>query len=127
MKQQNLVLQSLKYIIWDLLGDFIKFPIWWYTKGAFRALLFCVNKLVETEKSFALRVWIKNLFKPMFGQRDWQGKIISFFMRLIQIIFRSIALAIYLLIIIFIFGLWLVIPLIIVYEIFYVAGFNIFA
>jgi len=45
-----------------------------------------------------LRVWLKNLFAPMFGQTDWQGRLISFFMRLavlggrlLQVFFGSVA------------------------------------
>jgi len=116
MKQQNLVLQSLKYIIIDLLGDFVKFPIWWYGKGTYRALMFCVNGFLNAEKSLGLKVWVKNIFKPMFGQTDWQGKIISFFMRVFQIIGRTIALVIYFVLLVIVFIIWLLLPVFIVFQ-----------
>lgn len=42
-------------------------------------------------KSMAVGVWVKNIFVPMFGQRDWQSRIISFVMRVVNIIGRSFA------------------------------------
>ena len=42
----------------------------------------------------AIKVWIKNIFVPMFGMHDWQSRIISFFMRVVQIIGRAIVLCI---------------------------------
>ncbi len=33
-------------------------------------------------------VWLKNLFVPMYGQKDAASFIISFVIRLIQIVFR---------------------------------------
>jgi hypothetical protein len=37
-----------------------------------------------------VQLWLANLFTPMFGQRDWQGRIISFVMRLVQLMGRTI-------------------------------------
>lgn len=58
-----------------------------------------VRWAVETIKGYsrtlAIRVWIKNIFVPMFGMHDWQSRLISFFMRVVQIIGRSIALLIF--------------------------------
>lgn len=53
------------------------------------------NQLDYFGKSIAVGVWVKNLFVPMFGQRDWQSRIISIFVRLGNIVFRSIALAVW--------------------------------
>jgi hypothetical protein len=77
-------------IIFEIARDIIYFPLWWYSRGLFNLLLGVRDFLVDKQKSLALLVWIKNIFKPMYGQYDWQGFLISFFVRLVQIIFRSI-------------------------------------
>lgn len=41
---------------------------------------------------FGVRYWLKNLFRPMYGVSDLQGRIISFFMRLVVIFWYSILL-----------------------------------
>lgn len=81
----------LKLIFIDTILDILYFPLWWYSRGAVLAFKWALKEMGETENFLAVRIWVANLFRPMFGQRDIGGKIISFFMRLIQIIFRSAA------------------------------------
>lgn len=73
------------------LKDIFMFPVWWYTKGIVYMLEQLLLSARRQAASFAVNLWVRNLFVPMYGQYDWQGRIISFFVRLIQIIFRSIA------------------------------------
>ncbi len=78
----------------DFLGSILWFPVWWYTLGLKKlALRFWVG-LQYRVSSYGLRIWIKNMFVPMYGQYDIQGKIVSFFMRFVVLIGRSIALAV---------------------------------
>lgn len=56
-------------------------------------------------------LWLKNIFVPMYGQTDWQGRIMSFFMRFVNVVGRGIGLAIYSVVIILLFFLWLAFPL----------------
>jgi hypothetical protein len=101
----------------DILKDIVFFPFWWYSVGLFNISKGLVSFIANKERSLGLGVWIKNIFVPMFGQRDIQGKIISFFIRLIQIIFRSIFLFFWILIAIIGFWLWIIFPALIIYMI----------
>ncbi len=74
----------------------IYFPFWWYSVGFIRFLRSLGRFLEERQEELALFVWLKNIFRPMYGQSDFAGRLISFVMRLVQIIFRSIALIFYL-------------------------------
>lgn len=103
--------------IFDLILDFFYFPFWWYTRGLKDVILWSFKKVLNGEKALGLRIWIMNLFHPMYGVTDWQGKIISFFMRLIQIFFRSILLLIWIFFIFLLFSAWLVTPVFIIYSI----------
>ncbi len=97
--------------------DILLFPLWWYTRGLLlfiRQLLFFMQ---NREKSLALLVWIKNIHRPMYGQYDWQGKLISFFMRLVQIIFRSIIMLFWLITALAALLFWVVLPFFVIYEI----------
>lgn len=106
-------------IIVRLLWDIIYFPFWWYSLGLFFIAKNLGNFLANRERSLAWFVWIKNIGKPMYQQYSWEGRIISFFVRLVQIIFRGIFLLIWLVICLFIFLLWLVIPIYAVYQIYF--------
>jgi len=103
--------ETLGKLFWDI----IIFPFWWYTFGVFGRLQWFVEQIKAETESLSLNLWIKNLFVPMFGQYDKAGRIISFFMRLIQIIFRFVFLILWIVLLIILFMAWLVLPIIVVY------------
>src|SRR3989338_8151251 len=68
------------------------FPFWWYSRGLLLVILWCVRSMQNTASNLGLMVWIKNLFVPMYGETDIVSRFISFFLRCIMILGRSIAL-----------------------------------
>ena len=111
-----LVFQKL---ILDLVLDIIYFPVWWYTGGLKFIIQKCWEIFLSGNARLAPGLWLKNIFVPMFGQWDWEGRIISFFMRLVQIIGRSIALLFWMIFVLAIFWFWLILPIIIFQGIFF--------
>ncbi|HQB50875.1 MAG TPA: hypothetical protein PLT32_01505 [bacterium] len=76
------------YIIWRIVREIFWFPFWWYSQGWFSWIGYWRVWLIKTSRGLALMVWLKNLFVPMYGQKDAASFIISFVIRLIQIVFR---------------------------------------
>ena len=81
-----------------VLFEAVTFPWWWYSAGLRRVGAWAGRTLKGWERAVGLRLWARNLFVPMFGQTDWQGRFISFFMRLsillgrtLQVVFGSLA------------------------------------
>ncbi len=95
--------------------DFLYFPLWWYTRGAFRSWLWCFEKMSTGNDYLAPGLWLRNIFVPMYGQYDWEGRIISFFMRLLQTIVRFLALFIWIIICFCLFLFWLALPIFTIY------------
>ena len=116
MTTNNFAVYATK-IIAELAQDIIYFPLWWYSKGLLKLINGLKKFLITREKSLALLVWIKNIHRPMYAQRDWQGMLISFFMRVVQIIVRGIAMLIYLAVAFVVFICWLILPILVIYEI----------
>ncbi|MDO8599383.1 MAG: hypothetical protein Q7S02_04700 [bacterium] len=103
------------------LVEVLTFPWWWYTRGLRRIGRWMSRTLRGWERAVGLRLWAKNLFVPMFGQTDWQGRIISFFMRLmvlvgrlLQVLFGSIAVLV-------IVAVYLVLPPFVILEVLFAA------
>jgi hypothetical protein len=117
MIRSNFLL-AVKFLAVDSIVSFLYFPIWWYTKGAYRVAAHGFRSLMNAGHSFGVRIWLKNLFKPMFGQHDVTSRIISFFMRLVMIVYYSVVLLFLTAFYIFLFVAWLALPLFIVYEFF---------
>lgn len=103
----------------EFFGEIIYFPLWWYTGGLFKLLINLKNFIGNRAKELAIAVWLKNLFTPMYGQYDWQGRLISFFVRLAQIIFRSLIMLIWITISVIVLIVWIIFPVFILYEIIY--------
>lgn len=87
--------------------DLLYFPFWWYTHGFLRFAKSLVKALRFKWQDLGVGVWVKNLFVPMFGVRDIAGRLISFFMRLVNIIGRFL----YFLIFALIFFMWFLLKL----------------
>ena len=114
----NFVLQGTK-IFAEFVKDLIYFPLWWYSVGFLKIINLLRSFLVYSLRVLGIAVWLKNLFRPMYGQKDIAGALISFFMRIFQIIIRSIGFVILSIIAIILGLIWLVAPVIVVYELIY--------
>lgn len=84
---QALISESIRELLW--------FPLWWYTKGLKLTLKKLAIAVKNSVKLFALDIWVKNLFVPMYGETSITGRIISFMVRLFMIMVRGLAVGIW--------------------------------
>ncbi len=94
----------------DLIGSVAWFPIWWYTTGIKRMIQWCLDGLRYRVRQYSFAVWIKNFFVPMYGQYDWQGRLISVFMRTVVLIGRAIAIVAEATVYVLLVFVWAVLP-----------------
>ena len=66
--------------------DFLYFFVWWYTAGLIEFFNFIRAGFQFALRLFPLGILLKNLFKPMFGDYTWQGHLIGFFLRTLQLL-----------------------------------------
>lgn len=71
------------------LKDILAFPVWWYSAGIVHTAELVARMFSVQLRNLAIGVWVRNIFVPMYGQYDWQSRLISFFMRSVQIFARS--------------------------------------
>ncbi len=117
MVRENIAAKSIKFILRDLVLDILLWPIWWYGVGLKTAFGKMGETISQGNRELALSVWVKNLFKPMFGQYDWQGRIISFFMRVFQIIFRFLLFMFWIIFSAVVFLIWFLLPIFLISQI----------
>lgn len=99
--------------------DVIYFPYWWYTKGLARVANFCLSTVISYARNIGFVIWLKHLFKPMYGDYTWEGRIISVFMRFLILIYKLINLVVRSVIMLVIFLGWVLLPILILYYILY--------
>jgi hypothetical protein len=98
-------------IVRDITLDLLYFPLWWYSSGLMERVNATGEMISGSARSLQIGVWIRNIFTPMFGQYDWQSRLISVFMRCVQIVGRSIALCFWILVALFLFSLYVFGPI----------------
>ncbi len=98
--------------------DFLYFPLWWYSVGLLRLLKNLGLFLQERWMVIGAGVWLKNIFVPMYGQRDFASRAISFFVRIFQIIFRFIAFIFFVLLSLGGLFIWIAFPIALIVLIF---------
>ncbi|MEK7580426.1 MAG: hypothetical protein AAB465_02355 [Patescibacteria group bacterium] len=106
----------VKFTIINPLLEILYFPIWWYTKGLKNAAFSLRDNVYKLARSLALRLLLANMFKPMFGQYSFSGRIISFFMRVLQLVVYLILFIIGAAILLVLFFAWLAILPYAVYQ-----------
>jgi hypothetical protein len=111
------VLKLTAMLLFEEIKAVLYFPLWWYSRGLLRVLRASGRLINDFQETLGFMIWLKNLFVPMFGQRDIAGRLISFFLRLVQIIFRGIVLLIFILIIFVFIVIWLILPIFVIYQI----------
>lgn len=102
---------TFRFLWKDFLGDFVAFPLWWYSKGTLKMIQFIMGKAQSYARTLSLSIWLKNLFVPMYGQYDIAGRIISFVLRLFELFFRSIFFIIWFFVLLALLGIWLFGPI----------------
>jgi hypothetical protein len=103
-------------IIAEMLGKILYFPLWWYSVGLLKKVKSQLKMLKDREKNLGLSVWMKNIFVPMYGQYDFSGRVISFFIRFFQIVYRSFVMLFWVLVAIISILFWIAIPVFIVFA-----------
>ena len=106
-----------KNFILDPFFSILYFPLFWYSKGLVKFLKSLLSTLKEVSPPFVLKILIANLGKPMYGDYSREGRIISFFMRLVHLSFWLLKTFIVFIILFIIFLIYLLLPLLAIYEI----------
>lgn len=105
--------EILGRIIWD----FLYFPLWWYSAGLAKTIRGIFDFWGSQEASLGFLIWLKNIFVPMYGQHDFPGRLISFLIRLIQIIYRGLAMLIFIIFGLIFLAFYLVLPPLILFAV----------
>lgn len=93
--------------------ELLYFPLWWYTGGVVFVFQLARRLTVLGLEVLSPAVWWRYLFVPMYGEYGWQGRIISFFMRFIQGVFRGALFLLWFLVVAAIVVLWFAAPFLI--------------
>lgn len=110
---KSVTARATKFLLQEFLGEILFFPVWWYSDGLRRWSFGVVNQVAAVEYRLGLRPLIKNIWRPMYGDRTRSGRIISFFMRLVLIAGNGVVMLGWSVLCLIAWTLWLIAPLVI--------------
>jgi hypothetical protein len=87
---RSVAVEYPKFLVSDLLGSVIRFPLWWYGEGLVLLVGWMSGRLAFRWKSYGFVIWMQNLLVPMYGQYDLAGRLVSFVMRIVVLIGRLV-------------------------------------
>ncbi len=88
-----LAIKQTADLFFEFLFDLLRFPWWWYAGGLRLVMDKCWRGFSTARARVSLGVFAKYLFKPMYQDYSLQGRLISFFMRLFLLIFKTVRLS----------------------------------
>ncbi|MCB9802417.1 hypothetical protein H6761_00150 [Candidatus Nomurabacteria bacterium] len=112
----NIFLQTIKTLFLDFLGEILYFPFWWYGSGLKKIVLYIWQSTRRLAGNLSLRIMLKNLFRPMYGQYDRAGRAISFFMRIILLFSRLVVFIVLSIMYLCILLVWMILPILILWQ-----------
>jgi len=100
----------LKDLFLDTIGEVLYFPVWWYSRGLKKTAFFCWHKINRGWHILAISIFIKNFFKPMYGQKGWEVYILSTATHFFQLLYRFFLIFLWALFWVFVLLVWILLP-----------------
>jgi len=101
----------VRFILRDLIGEALYFPLWWYSLGAVTFGRSLLRGWKDTAYRLAIVIQLRNMFRPMYADYTRSGRVISFFFRLMLLLWACLLLMAWTVVEIALLILWLVGPL----------------
>lgn len=100
-----------RFILRDLIGEALYFPLWWYSLGAVTFGRSLVRSWQAMVYRLAIIIQLRNLFRPMYADYSRSGRVISFFFRVMLLLWAGVLLALWTVVELAGLVLWLIGPL----------------
>lgn len=114
------------FVIRDLIGSILYFPIWWYSRGAWRILEAIGTQIRSLSRTLHLPTLFRYLLKPMYGYTDIISRIISFYVRIVQFVVLVTFTTLVVAVLLIAFVAWIITPIFVVYNMSFHLGFTSF-
>ncbi|MFH0805122.1 MAG: hypothetical protein V1916_02915 [Patescibacteria group bacterium] len=116
VRSNNIFISTVRYIAVEVILDILYFPVWWYSKGLTRVGRYCLESAAfHVNRRVGLGIWVRSMFKPMYGDFTWEGRIISGFMRIFVLLWKLVSTVLWFALLVVTFLLWVLLPVAAVY------------
>jgi len=117
---------AIRYIAGQMIAWIVDFLRRWYVDGFYFFARIFMRTLMYFDRTLALRVNIKNIFKPMYQDRSVIGYALGFILRSIRTVIAVLLYATLGAFFIIIYAIWALIPGCLVTQTIHVNAYSIF-
>ena len=89
---QSTTARATLFILRELVGEVLYFPVWWYTHGLALTGRTLIRQWFGLVNRLSIVILLRTMGKPMYGDYTRSGRAISFFFRIFILAARLIAL-----------------------------------
>lgn len=100
----------------EVFTELLLAPLWWYSGGLLKIGKWWWQEIRTGAKRLSLRILISHWFKPMYGQYDTAGRIISFFFRTLMVVWNMLMMIIWLIGVTVAVVIYLCLPVVAVWQ-----------
>lgn len=105
------------YITSQFIHRILLFLEHWYVGGASVVYNFGREVIDKLDGIFAVKITLRNFFKPLFQDRTFVGYVLGFIFRSFRILIGGVAYIVVALVVLFIYLAWAVIPTFVILKI----------
>ena len=116
MKVERLGL-VFSYIIQRFFVRILEFLYRWYVVSGKSIANSAIRKLKSFERTFALKITIRNFFKPLYGDESFIGRIFGIFFRTVRIFTALLFYLFFISVVIVVYLVWMLLPIYIISKI----------
>lgn len=103
--------RAMTFILRELVGELLYFPVWWYSYGLASTARTLLNQWLGAVSRLSILIMLRTMGKPMYGDYTRSGKIISFFFRLLILGFKIIQLGLWTVVLVVAMLAWIIGPI----------------
>jgi len=109
---QSTASRATTFVLRELLGEILYFPVWWYSHGLAGTGRTLLSKWFGLSNRLSIPILARTMGRPMYGDYTRSGRIISFFFRIILLVSRLVVFGVWTVILFLAFLLWILGPII---------------
>ncbi len=110
---QSTAARATTFVLRELIGEVLYFPVWWYSRGLAATGRTLVSKWYGLSNRLSIPILARTMGRPMYGDYTRSGRIISFFFRIILLVSRLIVLGGWTVILLVAMILWIIGPIVV--------------
>jgi len=115
-------MRAILYLIVKVGQNTVNFLRHWYLDSFLATSHFMLGVFESLDRTFALKINVRNIFEPLYQDRSFLGYILGFILRSVRVVVGSVVYLCIFAVSVALYGLWLLVPPFVIFKIVQIYG-----